>query len=857
MIASPRRVELAPVDLLVLFIVVASAGMLAQLVAGVFIPAQALFASFMICAAAGWMFPRRPGSRFDARTAIAAGLLLALALALRWHPFLYVEGGQDQGVYVAMSSHFERTRGARVTDEVRLKLPESERAEYDRLNNRYDGPAAAAPGRSEGEHQPGVFIEDLARSAYVFQFYPLHPLWMSAAARILGGENRVYSLVFFSLLDILMLSLLAYELSGRRRLAGFLVAAFLAVNPLHVFLSRFPVTENLVFFFSASAFYYLLRYFNAAKEGSPHPWMLALSCGSWACLFFSHIGGFLYLPLIFTAMVLGIVTVDASRRALHLAAYGAGVLAAYLLSVWYGIAWSFPYSLGTYRILFGSAGDLVTYHWIWIGLLLAVAMCALGAVAWRFRHALRSGWARWRVDRILAMGLLALILVIGARASLEAYELGFTDAYAPRPTATDTDAPPSHSFAKAGKNRAIVLNRLANSGFSGFTHTSYFTLVIYLSPFIFVFVLAMLATRWRGIAIPELLLVLLLAEFVVLRTGIERHVPYYYYGRYLGAELVPYFFLLAAVWLCPLAERPGRARWIAGGIAGMALAWEAAALAPQYPGGEMHRFDASLRPLVDNVGRHDLLIVAGGDYPPLRTALDYYYGKHTMAVDPQRLEQALRVNAGLWPTIHVLSDRDDLGSLSYVGPITLVRDAYAKGGMLDVLPMSAPAGQLRYHHYRVGTSAPGGTITAQGGGASLAIGGVVDFGRNGDSQRYLGQGWSVQEEATRWTDGPSASLVLPLAGAPGPRKLSFETRTFQCVPVAVQVNGQVRERWTFADCDAYTERTVPLTEEDVASGKVTVTFDIPDAKSPYEVNPAIPDRRKLGLSVRRMTVASP
>jgi hypothetical protein len=45
------------------------------------------------------------------RTLALVFLLGACALAVRWNPFLYVEGGQDQGIYVAMSEHFSRTQG--------------------------------------------------------------------------------------------------------------------------------------------------------------------------------------------------------------------------------------------------------------------------------------------------------------------------------------------------------------------------------------------------------------------------------------------------------------------------------------------------------------------------------------------------------------------------------------------------------------------------------------------------------------------------------------------------------------------------------------------------------------------------
>ena len=189
-----RTQDFRLVDAIVAFILVASAVMMLQLVLGVFEPIYSLFLSLLLCGALGLAFVR--GLRMPARLAAWAPVLVlaVLALAPRWDPFLYVEGGQDQGIYVAMSSHFARTHGIPVIDSVRERLSDNAKADYDRLNNRYYAERVEVPGRFEGEHQPGIYIADLDRSRYVFQFYPLHPAWMAMAAAVLGGEHRVYAL---------------------------------------------------------------------------------------------------------------------------------------------------------------------------------------------------------------------------------------------------------------------------------------------------------------------------------------------------------------------------------------------------------------------------------------------------------------------------------------------------------------------------------------------------------------------------------------------------------------------------------------------------------------------------------------
>jgi Flp pilus assembly pilin Flp len=838
-----RDIEFSLVDALVTFVVVTSGVTLFQLVRSRFDPASSLFISLLICGVAGLIFVRRVVLPVNKRHVIAATLMGLFVLMFRWSPFLYVEGGQDQGVYVSMSAHFARTQGLPVTDQVRERLSDTEKTEYDKLNNHHDGERVEVPGRSEGEHQPGIFIADLSRSAYVFQFYPLHPLWMALAAKVLGEDNRVYSLVGFSLLSVLMLSLLAYELADRKPAPAFLAAGLLAINPMHVFLSRFPVTENVTVFFSASAFYYLLRYFRAREAGHGQTWNLVLSAGAWACLFFNHIAGFLYAPLILAAIVAGVVSARTVDRMLEMVGYGLALVAAYALSLWYGMTWAFPYSYGTYRGVFGTGlGTFFVNHWKWVIFVLAVMGCGLVFLAWRFRARIRSEWTKLRLDQVL-MGIL-LVAAIGTvvYATAEGYRLGFTADYSLQADPRDSR---STAFAAAGENWRHRASQLSNTGAAGFLHSSVVALAIYVSPFILVFALATCVVKRRRIGLYEIFLVMLVTQFLVIRTGMESLTLYYYYGRYLGAELVPYILVLAALWLYRLLKDAGwPGKVAAGATLGLALAWEGVALAQQYPGGEMHRLDASMRPLVEQIRADDLLVLAGGEYPALRTALDYYYGKHTVVVEPSQVPAAVRRYSNLWADLYVLSDKDNLAGLSYLGALTLVRDAYAKGGYYDVLPARSTAVEKRYYLYRV--SRPVLTV--------LQVGDTITFDRRGNGRNLLGAGWSDQEDGGRWTDGETASLILPFSDRSSALNLGFDVRSFNCVDVTVRVNGAVRTKWSFLDCAGFSSKAIVLSQEDLKPGTVTVSFEMPGVTSPHDKDPALGDRRKLGIWINKFVV---
>ena len=120
-------------------------------------------------------------ARFDAARASAGKpvapvlfLVLLTGLLFRTEPFLYLHGGQDQGVYVSMSAHLQRTGSAFVDDPLPDALPD------ERSRDIYRGsmPDEPLPGSSV---QPGLYYSP-TQGDYVFQFYHLHPLWMATFA---------------------------------------------------------------------------------------------------------------------------------------------------------------------------------------------------------------------------------------------------------------------------------------------------------------------------------------------------------------------------------------------------------------------------------------------------------------------------------------------------------------------------------------------------------------------------------------------------------------------------------------------------------------------------------------------------
>ena len=96
-------------------------------------------------------------------------LLILIAVLFRSEPYLYIMGGQDQGVYVNMSKAFEDRGEVFQIDQVRNKLKqENIKTIYDGSNL---GNGVVEKNKNEGGFLSGVYIVNRAESKNVFQFH--------------------------------------------------------------------------------------------------------------------------------------------------------------------------------------------------------------------------------------------------------------------------------------------------------------------------------------------------------------------------------------------------------------------------------------------------------------------------------------------------------------------------------------------------------------------------------------------------------------------------------------------------------------------------------------------------------------
>jgi hypothetical protein len=546
-------------------------------------------------------------------------LVLLVAALFRAEPYLWLFGGQDQGLYVNMSAHYERAGSTFINDHVRELLGAEGQKEFDETQYFFQKiPATSTELAVPYPHKynqeigtnyyamtlPGIYYKDATTSQYVFQFYPLHPLWMSMAGKILGEGKRVYSPVFFSLLSIVLFYLLAYDLSGGKLFPALAVSLFLALNPLHAFFAKFPVSEEVSLFFSAAAFYALLQSYRSTQRKA-RIFYLWLSAGLFGGLFFTHIANFLFVPWLYFLLLVTLLFAEREKRN-QFALFALGAIAFFMLSVLYALHYSYPYFMETYEQGFRP---LLGIDWaLWLKVAGAASIVPL-VIAVSVKR--RVEYDRQKLLRLMSYALMILGGAAIAIAVWRAYQLGFTTRYT--------------------VNRLLFYDfKIAASGWNSLRHSYFIGYVAFLSPIAFIcLILALIRKKMRE-EFTYALLMLFLVQVLYLRTVIVFVNLYsYYYARYLLSELLPYSLLIVGLYLGSLYDHRKGIRYRVALLALIAIAsYYFYFSSYQFRGVEVEEAGKALTRIADQLDRSSLILHDFTD-SAIITPLRYYFGNST------------------------------------------------------------------------------------------------------------------------------------------------------------------------------------------------------------------------------------
>jgi hypothetical protein len=644
-------------------------------------------------------------------------LLLGVGLLFRLTPDAYVLGGQDQGVYLNTAMHLANVGNLVPVDPVLPHLSDPAAREIYRNSNYLPT-----------SYLPGIYSTP---GGLVFQFYHLFPVWLALFGDGSGPATAVYALTFLSLVSILFFYRLAYLLTADRT-AALAAGLLLALNPLHAFFSRFPVTEVPALAFSLIGFSFLLDYWrNAGNAGKAGSWrFLLISALAMCCLFFTRISGFMYMPVV-VAITLAAMCDERRDRRLSMLAWGIAVIAGYAASVCYGLIWSRPYASDIYRLSFGPG---LGRH---VLLVLGVGTAAAAVVWWAAQRAASQPARRLKLVRMLhlGVGLLPFIAVtVALVAAWKAFALGYTDAYATDPVIA----------ARFG---------LAQRGWVSIFSTSLVATAVYLSPFLFAafFPAAFAAGRSALMA-----LVLLCATYffaiVVLFQPVLPYQPYY--ARYLLSEVVPYLLLLVVcVWAA--LEKKSRARaWLAAALCAGGLYCGLLSSA-QIGKSEHEGVSDSLARLLQDFDRGDLVLIDVAMTTPqvseLKTPLVFTAGLNVASAtraDLARPHYLDRLDRDFDDVFLLSTDCNaPFAGFRRVDSTRYLERIFTHGAIPPTT--TAVRGESTICTYRYDPVAMGGEV-------------AYEFAGGGSGTGLLGAGWSTPEQWGVWSNGTAAQVSLPL-----------------------------------------------------------------------------------------------
>lgn len=533
-------------------------------------------------------------------------LVIAIALLFRLPGYDYQLGGQDQGIYTNMAAYLARTGGLKPIDMVFQGIANPDVREL-YLKSNYQGP----------HYLLGIY--GLGDGKLEFQFYHLFPVWLAMFGTILGEDNLVYALTFLSIVSILFFQRLAHAITGSAG-AGLVAGVLLAVNPLHAFFSKFPVTEIPTLAFSLICFNFLLAYWKRAEAGG---WRyLVISLVALMMLFMTRISGFMYLPLILAISLCSFLMGQENEKKKGFLLWSILATLLYALSVAYGLKWSATYAKDIYGLSFAPLlGER------WPEFVLAATACAM------------AGWmaigvlARRKTGRAMLLKaagglrffLPLLILLFSLFAAWKAYKLGFTTAYSEH-----------HWYGK--------VFGLANQGMKSIRSTSLVAAIVYLSPFLMLAFYAVLLRKQANATVT--LILLFITCFYGYLAALQWILPYQpYYARYLVSEFVPYL-LLFVVCTWAFAERGAVKRYTLMALVASGV-WATVLSAQQIGKTEHEGVGPSIKRLVSHFDPRDLILIdksmVGPTTHELKTSLVYTYGMNVATVTPNDIGDAAYV----------------------------------------------------------------------------------------------------------------------------------------------------------------------------------------------------------------------
>ncbi|GEM_PF-2188449 len=534
-----------------------------------------------------FIISRRKITLKDNRFSILFLLIIVIGLFFRATPNLYITGGQDPGSYVSLSKQYEINHGLYIKDKLRESLSNEAKTLYD---------------KSGAATMLGVKALDLDESLFYMPFYPVFSSWMSLFGSIFGSDNRIYALTMFSILSIVGVYLLTYEVSGRRKKVALLSSFLIAINPLHVYFSRIPLTEVVSLSLFLLFLYFLVKFYNDYKENREQQITLILSLIVALVLFFTRMSALLYAPIIIAIPIVSAQFSKDKKLTKYLTIYS--VIWIILLSVSYLFYYFFLPDL--FRSIFeGRVLGIFDSNTISLSTIVAFFLVLISLRFKTIQNTLK------RVLEFIHKYIFILFIIIFV--GLILYELYFY--------AKEIFIDNSYSL-------------LSFESLSYFKQLNFLATFLYMSPvgFLLIPIAVYYLSKRKNIKIT--ILISLILVFLIYCWGITKFSPYhYYFVRYQLSELVPLSIILISIFLASIYKN----KW------GKILSFSVVIFSTIYFGYfswiQLREYEGAdqttFKELQTIVQKDDLLLVANNNFESSQQIvfpMKYYYGINTFLI---------------------------------------------------------------------------------------------------------------------------------------------------------------------------------------------------------------------------------
>lgn len=514
-------------------------------------------------------------------------LIIILAIFFRLNPNLYLTGGQDQGSYVSLSKQYEVNHSLYIKDKLRDTLSDQAKVLYDKSG------AAALLGIEEF---------DLDSSIFYMPFYPVFPSWMATFASIFDSDHSIYAISIFSILSIVGIYLFSYEISGKQKSVALLASFLIAINPLHVYFSRIPLTEVVSLCFLSFSLYFFVKFYNDYKYNRHRVFTLVLSLLAATAMFYTRMSGLLFLPIVLLIPILSILFCKDKKLTKYLWVY----CIIWIISL--GLSYLFYYiflpdlfnSIVNGRILRVLSSYLIIF--VIVGLLIIIF------ISIRFKK-----FQKIVKDILLFVYKYFYIFFITIFVGLIFFELYFY-------------------IKEIFINNEYTIFSLESLSY--FKQLNFFATFLYLSPigFLLLPISVIYFKKRKDVKIGIIILMVLI--FLVYCWGIIRLSPYHYYFiRYQLSELIPLSTILISIFLVDIFKKKiGKILLISTIVFSIIyFGYFSLIQLRTYEGANQETF----KELQSIVQKEDLLLVANNDFESSQQIvfpIKYYFGINTFLI---------------------------------------------------------------------------------------------------------------------------------------------------------------------------------------------------------------------------------